>query len=249
MRRLYGLASPNPTPGGAGWTSGMRGEHEGDLGGGGGSVPKLWRRGLVADLAATVDLRGVKRCERLPGGPGQPHRGVGSATPGRSLRPARYGRDEPAARRAGRTANLEIRRQRRRRSRRHSRYAHFGRADERRGRRRSFRDRLCRQRAQTLRSERERHGAPPRHRGRAKHFRPLQAQGADGFYKGDMAKALVAKSTAMGGTMTLADLAAYKGEWVDLTHTTYHGHDLYELPPPSQAWAALEMVNVLEACV
>ncbi|WP_372783212.1 gamma-glutamyltransferase family protein [Phenylobacterium sp.] len=83
----------------------------------------------------------------------------------------------------------------------------------------------------------------------AKTFRLLQAQGPDAFYKGDIARALVAKSTAVGGTMTLADLAAYKGEWVDLAHTTYHGHDLYELPPPSQAWAALEMVNVLEACV
>jgi len=83
----------------------------------------------------------------------------------------------------------------------------------------------------------------------AKTLRMLQAQGSEAFYQGDIAKALVAKSTALGGTMTLADLAAYKGEWVDLAHTTYHGHDLYELPPPSQAWAALEMVNVLEACV
>lgn len=83
----------------------------------------------------------------------------------------------------------------------------------------------------------------------ARTFRLLQAKGADAFYRGDIAKAVVAKSTAAGGTMTLADLAAYKGEWVELAHTTYHGHDLYELPPPSQAWAALEMVNVLEACV
>ncbi len=83
----------------------------------------------------------------------------------------------------------------------------------------------------------------------AKTFRLLQAQGADAFYKGEIAKAMVAKSAAVGGTMTLADLAAYKGQWVDLAHTTYRGHDLYELPPPSQAWAALEMINVLEACV
>jgi gamma-glutamyltranspeptidase/glutathione hydrolase len=82
----------------------------------------------------------------------------------------------------------------------------------------------------------------------AKTFRLLQAGGADAFYKGEIARALVAKSTALGGTMTLADLAAYKGEWVEPSHTTYHGHDLYELPPPSQAWAALEMLNILEAC-
>jgi gamma-glutamyltranspeptidase/glutathione hydrolase len=83
----------------------------------------------------------------------------------------------------------------------------------------------------------------------AKTFRLLQAQGVDAFYRGGIARAIVAKSDALGGSMTLADLAAYKGEWVDLAHTTFHGHDLYELPPPSQDWAALEMVNILEACV
>jgi gamma-glutamyltranspeptidase/glutathione hydrolase len=82
----------------------------------------------------------------------------------------------------------------------------------------------------------------------AKTFRLLQAQGIDAFYKGEIGRAIVAKSQALGGTMTLADLAAYHGEWMDLAHTTFHGHDLYELGPPSQDWAALEMVNILEAC-
>ena len=83
----------------------------------------------------------------------------------------------------------------------------------------------------------------------AKTFRLLQAYGADVFYRGEIARALIAKSTAVGGTMTLQDLANYKGQWVELAHTRYKGHDVYELPPPSQSWAALEMVNVLEACV
>lgn len=83
----------------------------------------------------------------------------------------------------------------------------------------------------------------------AKAFRLLQAQGKDGFYKGPMAQALVAKSKALGGTMTMADLATYKGAWVEPAKTSYHGHDIYELPPPSQAWAALETLNVLEACM
>src|SRR5439155_3761694 len=57
------------------------------------------------------------------------------------------------------------------------------------------------------------------------------------------------KSSALGGTMTLDDLAAYKGEWVEPATSTYHGFDILELPPPSQAWATVEMLNVLEACV
>ena len=77
----------------------------------------------------------------------------------------------------------------------------------------------------------------------------LQQQGAGAFYKGEIAKAIVAKSSALGGTMTLDDLAAYKGEWVEPASTTYRGFDVVELPPPSQAWAANEMLNILEACV
>ena len=44
-------------------------------------------------------------------------------------------------------------------------------------------------------------------------------QGADAFYKGEIARAIVAKSRALGGTMTLEDLANYKGEWVEPART------------------------------
>ena len=83
----------------------------------------------------------------------------------------------------------------------------------------------------------------------ARTFRLLQTHGADAFYKGVIANAIVAKSTALGGTMTLEDLAHYHGEWVDGARTRYHGYDVVELPPPSQAWAANEMLNILQACV
>ena len=83
----------------------------------------------------------------------------------------------------------------------------------------------------------------------ARTLQVLQQQGADAFYKGEIAKAIVAKSTALGGTMTLDDLAAYKGEWVEPAVTSYRGVDVMELPPPSQAWATLETLNVLEACM
>jgi gamma-glutamyltranspeptidase / glutathione hydrolase len=83
----------------------------------------------------------------------------------------------------------------------------------------------------------------------AKTFRLLQEQGADAFYKGEIAKAIVAKSTALGGTMTLADLAQYRGKWVEPARTRYHGYDILELPPPAQAWATNEILNILQACV
>lgn len=88
-----------------------------------------------------------------------------------------------------------------------------------------------------------------RNPGLAKALKLLQTEGAAAFYTGDIARAIVAKSDTLGGTMTRADLAGYRGQWVEPVHTSYRGHDIYELPPPSQDWAALEMLNILEACV
>ena len=45
----------------------------------------------------------------------------------------------------------------------------------------------------------------------ARTLRLLQAQGGDAFYKGEIAAAIVAKSQALGGTMTLEDLAELQG--------------------------------------
>lgn len=83
----------------------------------------------------------------------------------------------------------------------------------------------------------------------ARTLRLLQSGGAEAFYKGEIGKALVAKSTALGGTMTMDDLANYRGEWVEPVTTTYGSVTLLELPPPSQAWVTNEMLNILEACV
>jgi gamma-glutamyltranspeptidase/glutathione hydrolase len=83
----------------------------------------------------------------------------------------------------------------------------------------------------------------------ARALRLLQTHGRAAFYRGEIAHAIVAKSTALGGTMTLEDLAAYKGEWAEPAASRYHGVDVFELPPPSQDWAAQEMLNILEACV
>jgi gamma-glutamyltranspeptidase / glutathione hydrolase len=83
----------------------------------------------------------------------------------------------------------------------------------------------------------------------ARTLRLLERDGADAFYKGEIARAIVAKSKALGGTMTMEDLADYHGEWVEPAHTVYHGYDVLELPPPSQAWATAEMLNILQQCL
>ena len=88
-----------------------------------------------------------------------------------------------------------------------------------------------------------------RNPGLAKTFRVLQQQGRDGFYKGAIAKAMVDKSTRLGGSMTPGDLASYRGEWVTPATVNYHGFDVFTLPPPAQTWVTAEMLNILDACV
>ncbi len=70
--------------------------------------------------------------------------------------------------------------------------------------------------------------------------------GRDGFYKGEVAKAIVETSRRHGGTFTEKDFADYSAEWVDPISTTYRGWTIYELPPNGQGVAALEMLNIME---
>ena len=84
--------------------------------------------------------------------------------------------------------------------------------------------------------------------GLARALRLLQREGREAFYNGAIADALVAKIQAAGGMMTHEDLAAFESEWVEPVSTSYHGYDVFQLPPPGQGWAALEMLNILEVC-
>jgi gamma-glutamyltranspeptidase/glutathione hydrolase len=82
----------------------------------------------------------------------------------------------------------------------------------------------------------------------ARAFRVLQEQGRDAFYKGEIASAILAKSRALGGTFTAADLADTRADWVSPIGTNYHGYDVFEFPPSTQGFAVLEMLNILETC-
>jgi gamma-glutamyltranspeptidase/glutathione hydrolase len=83
----------------------------------------------------------------------------------------------------------------------------------------------------------------------AKALRLIQRDGRDAFYRGDIAAAIVDKVHAGGGVMTLSDLADFQPEWIEPISTSYHGYDVFELPPPGQGFAALQMLNILEVCV
>ena len=87
-----------------------------------------------------------------------------------------------------------------------------------------------------------------RNPGLAKALRLIQTQGRDAFYKGDIARAIVDKVKGGGGVMELNDLAEFEAEWVEPISTNYHGYDVFQLPPPGQGFATLEMLNIAEVC-
>lgn len=77
-------------------------------------------------------------------------------------------------------------------------------------------------------------------------LRLIAEQGPDAFYKGEIARKIVAYSQAHGGYLSLRDLADHEDEWIDPVSTNYRGYDVWELPPNGQGIAALQMLNVLE---
>jgi gamma-glutamyltranspeptidase/glutathione hydrolase len=79
-------------------------------------------------------------------------------------------------------------------------------------------------------------------------LRVLADGGRDAFYDGEIARAIVAKSRAVGGTMTAADLHDTHATWETPITTNYHGYDVYEFPPNTQGFAVLEALNLLEVC-
>jgi gamma-glutamyltranspeptidase / glutathione hydrolase len=77
-------------------------------------------------------------------------------------------------------------------------------------------------------------------------LRLIAQNGADAYYKGEIAQAILRTSNALGGTMSAADLAEFTPEWVQPISTTYRDWTVYELPPNGQGMAALEMLNIME---
>jgi gamma-glutamyltranspeptidase/glutathione hydrolase len=80
----------------------------------------------------------------------------------------------------------------------------------------------------------------------ARTLEKIARDGRDGFYRGEIARAMAAYLAANGGFLDVEDLAAHRSEWVEPVSTRYRGHDVWELPPNGQGIAALQMLNLLE---
>jgi gamma-glutamyltranspeptidase/glutathione hydrolase len=77
-------------------------------------------------------------------------------------------------------------------------------------------------------------------------YRELARDGRDAFYRGRIAREIVTFSERSDGLFSLKDFGDHASTWVEPVHTTYRGHEVWEIPPPGQGIAALEMLNLLE---
>jgi len=75
----------------------------------------------------------------------------------------------------------------------------------------------------------------------------IQANGADGFYKGRTATLIEDYMKANGGLITKEDLEKYEAEELEPIKGTYRGYEIISMPPPSSGGVAIvEMLNILE---
>jgi gamma-glutamyltranspeptidase / glutathione hydrolase len=71
-------------------------------------------------------------------------------------------------------------------------------------------------------------------------------RGADAFYKGEIAASIARSTQQAGAYLSEEDLASHESTFVEPISTDYRGIRVYEIPPPGQGVAALEMLNILE---
>jgi gamma-glutamyltranspeptidase/glutathione hydrolase len=74
----------------------------------------------------------------------------------------------------------------------------------------------------------------------------IAGDGPDAVYRGPIGAAIAAHVSRLGGYLTPADFDAHRADWVEPISTSYRGRTVYELPPNTQGFVALEMLNILE---
>ena len=68
----------------------------------------------------------------------------------------------------------------------------------------------------------------------------------DGFYEGETAERICKAMGAAGSPLRPSDFAAYHAEWVTPISATYRNNTVYELPPNTQGFTPLQILNMIE---
>lgn len=68
----------------------------------------------------------------------------------------------------------------------------------------------------------------------------------DGFYEGEITKKLCKALQEAGSPLRQSDFSEYQAKWVTPISTFYRGHQIYQMPPSTQGFANLQIMNLLE---
>jgi gamma-glutamyltranspeptidase/glutathione hydrolase len=74
----------------------------------------------------------------------------------------------------------------------------------------------------------------------------VAAEGGEAFYRGDLGRRIAAGAAAAGSPLTADDLAAHRADWVEPLRVPYRGGEAASAPPPTQGFAALAILALLE---
>ncbi len=80
----------------------------------------------------------------------------------------------------------------------------------------------------------------------AESLRKVARGGADEFYKGELARQIVAGIQAQGGVITLEDMAAYRADVSEPIWGSYRGNRISFMPPTASGVSVAEALNLLE---
>ena len=70
--------------------------------------------------------------------------------------------------------------------------------------------------------------------------------GAEEFYRGALARRIAEAAAAAGSPLAAADFAEHRADWVEPLRLRYRGGEAVTLPPPTQGFAALSILALLE---
>jgi gamma-glutamyltranspeptidase/glutathione hydrolase len=76
----------------------------------------------------------------------------------------------------------------------------------------------------------------------------IAKDGPSAFYRGPIGRAIVDRMNEGGARWKMSDLSSFRSQWVRPISTNYKGYRVYQMPPQTQGFATLEMLNILQEC-
>jgi gamma-glutamyltranspeptidase len=74
----------------------------------------------------------------------------------------------------------------------------------------------------------------------------VSEDGADALYRGPLARRIAAGAAAVGSPLSADDLAHHRADWVEPLRVAYRGGEATSFPPPTQGFAALAILGLLD---